>query len=69
MESLTLAELDGHMAEAAQAYHGQLVAGLVQAIVLHGGVGGDARAQQGRRSHQRQVLWNLQRVPGKQQDP
>ena len=57
-----LAKLDGHVAEAAQAHHAQLHAGLVQPVVHQGRVHRDACAQQRRGRVQRQVVRHVQRI-------
>jgi len=48
-----LGELDGDVAKAAQPQHADVLPGLVQAVVLHGAVHGDAGAQQRRAAVQR----------------
>ena len=50
------------MAEASQAHHSQLLAGLADAVVVHGAPHSDASTQQGRGCQQRQVVRHVQHV-------
>ena len=51
-------KLDGHMSQATQPHNTDLVARLVQAVVLVGCVGGDASTDQGSNTSQVQVCWD-----------